>query len=520
MPPSVSALPVVLRDRLAELSPAWRQGLIRLLIAWTGIFAVFWSDWAAMADQWWNSSTYNHILLVPVIIAWLVHYRLPELAKLEPSGWWPGLVFAAGATLLWALGVFAGLATARQLGVVLLLVAAVLLLLGPRLGRALAFPLGFMLFLVPFGDELVPALQMVTAEMTIGLVHLSGIPAVIDGVFIDTPAGLFEVAEACSGVKFLVAMIAFGVLVANVCFVSVWRRAAFLLACVIVPILANGVRAWGTVFAAQYVGAEAATGLDHIIYGWIFFGIVLALILGGAWRWFDRPVDDPIIDAARIAASPMLTRLAALRMGGTIALAGLALVAAAGQGWTRAADALSARLPSQIFLPDIAGWRRIDYSPDIWWEPRAAGAEHRLLGRYVDGEGREVDVFLAVYASQQDGREAGGFGEGAVPADGTWAWLSPGPAGKAASGQRILAQGRVARLAETSYRTGDLVTGSNAVLKLATMRDRMLLRARPTMLLILSAEEKKGVSAADSIARFRKAAGPLGLWMDRIAGLR
>lgn len=519
MPPSATAVPLSWRDRLAGISPAWRQSLLRLAIAWGGIFVLFLGDWAAMADQWWNSSTYNHILLVPAIIAWLVHYRAPELAKIEPANWWPGLVFAASATLLWALGAFAGLATARQLGVVLLLVAAILTLLGPRVGTGLVFPLGYMIFLVPFGDELVPALQMVTAEMTIGLVRLSGVPAVIDGVFIDTPAGLFEVAEACSGVKFLVAMIAFGVLVANVCFVSRWRRAAFLVACVIVPILANGVRAWGTVFAAQYVGAEAATGLDHIIYGWIFFGIVLALILGGAWRWFDRPVDDPIVDAARINASPLLARLVVLRIGAGAALLGLAAIALAAQGWTRAADALSAELPRQIFLPEVPGWRRVDYAPGVWWEPRAGGADHRLLGRYADAEGREVDVFLAVYASQQDGREAGGFGEGAMPAGGDWAWLSPGPAAAGASGDRLLAQGRIPRLAATSYRTGDLVTGSNAVLKLATMRDRMLLRARPTMLLILSAEERKGTNAADSIHRFRKAAGPLDLWMDRAAGL-
>jgi len=82
-----------------------------------------------------------------------------------------------------------------------------------------------MLFLVPFGDELVPTLQMITADLTIALVHLSGIPAVIDGVFIDTPIGLFEVAEACSGVKFLVAMVALGSLAAHVCFASWWRRA-------------------------------------------------------------------------------------------------------------------------------------------------------------------------------------------------------------------------------------------------------------------------------------------------------
>ena len=78
----------------------------------------------------------------------------------------------------------------------------------------LLFPLSYMLFLVPFGDELIPALQTITARLTVALTHLSGIKADIDGVFINTPVGLFEVAEACSGVKFLIAMAALAVRVA------------------------------------------------------------------------------------------------------------------------------------------------------------------------------------------------------------------------------------------------------------------------------------------------------------------
>src|SRR5690606_3093355 len=110
-----------------------------------------------------------------------------------------------------------------QLAAVAMLQAAALALLGPQVAAALLFPLAYMAFLVPFGDELVPALQMVTAKMAVALTHWSGVPAQIDGVFIDTPAGLFKVAEACSGVKFLIAMVALGMLVANVCFKS-WRR--------------------------------------------------------------------------------------------------------------------------------------------------------------------------------------------------------------------------------------------------------------------------------------------------------
>lgn len=520
MPPSIAALSSEWSARLTALSPEWRRALIRLVLAWAGLFALFASDWAAMAGQWWNSSTYNHVLLVPVILVWLVNQRAAQLVRIRPAAWWPGLLLAAGAGLLWVLGAFAGVETARQLGVVALHGAAILALLGPRVAAGLVFPLGYTLLLVPFGDELVPALQMITAEITIALVHLSGIEAVIDGVFIDTPAGLFEVAEACSGVKFLVAMVAFGVLVANVCFISWRRRAVFLLACVVVPVLANGVRAWGTIFAAQFVGVEAAAGFDHIVYGWVFFAVVFALVLAGGWRFFDRPVDDPMIDADAINASPLLGRLEALRLGGWPTLALLAGIVLLDQAWVRKADALAADLPAQVFLPDVAGWQRTDYAPGVWWEPRASGAEHRLLGRYADGAGHEVDVFVAVYASQGEGREASGFGEGALPQNSAWAWLAPGPADGGAKSDRLLAEGRVQRLALTWYRTGALTTGSDVGLRLATMQDRVLLRARPTTVLILSAEERKEHPAHDAIAAFRHAAGPLDQWMDRMAGVR
>jgi exosortase A len=505
---------------LASLPAPWRQPLALLAAAWVGNFLLLLPDWVAMADQWWNISTYNHILLVPAIVAWLVHERLPQLARLIPQAWWPGLVLALGAGFVWVLGEFAGLSAARQAGAVVLLAASVLALLGPRVGAVLAFPLAYMAFLVPFGDELVPSLQMITAGITIALVHLSGISAVIDGVFIHTPAGLFEVAEACSGVKFLIAMAAFGVLAAAVCFTSWRRRALFLAVCLVVPVLANGVRAWATVFAAQYVGADKASGFDHLVYGWIFFAVVIALVLALSWRFFDRPLDQPLVDIDRIENSALIGRLEALRIGSATALLGLIAILLAGQAWTRVADVLSAPLPRAIALPQVPGWHRVAYAPRVGWEPLAQGADHRLLGRYADAQGREVDVFVAVYGSQGEGREAGGFGQGALPPGGTWAWQSPGPALDGAKSDRLLAEGRIARLAYSWYRIGDITTGSNARLKLAAMADRLLLRPRPTTLLILSAEDHDGRPAQPAMDAFLRAIGPTERWMDRTAGVR
>ncbi|HVR89540.1 MAG TPA: exosortase A [Novosphingobium sp.] len=501
------------------LSPEWRAALVRLGGAWIFLLLLFNADWLAMADQWWNSSTYNHILLIPAIIGWLVWLRVPQLLQLTPRPWLPGVAALAGVALVWVLGAFSGLSLAQQAGAAALLPASALLVLGPRVCAGLAFPLGYMAFLVPFGDELVPPLQMFTAKLTIALTHLSAIPASIDGVFIDTPAGLFEVAEACSGVKFLIAMIAFGVLVANVCFRSWRRRAVFLAFAVIVPILANGVRAWGTIYVAQFKGAAYAGGFDHIVYGWLFFALVIALVIAGAWRFFDRSPDDPMLDPVALNGSLLFNRLERFAIAPVAALAAVALIGFTAQGWAAAADRLSAPIPAQLFLPDVPGWQRIDYAPAVWWEPRAAGADHRLLGSYRNSAGGRVEVFFALYSAQGEGREAGGFGEGALRPGGAWSWLSPGVRVAGAHTDRLMTKGRVTRLAETYYRTGSLLTGSNARLKLANMRDRLLLREHPTMLLILSAEQQPGQRTDATLDAFRKSAGPLDRWMDRIAGV-
>ena len=504
----------------AAIPAHWRPALGWLALGWVALIGLFAADWAAMLDQWWNSSTYNHILLIPPILGWLVWLRWPELLRLAPQAWWPALVLVGAALLVWVAGAFAGFNLLRQAGAVALLPALALLLLGPRVGAGLAFPLGYSLFLVPFGDELVPPLQMITAEITIALVQLSGIPARIEGVFIDTPVGLFIVAEACSGVKFLIAMVALGVLVCNVCFRSWKRRAGFMALCIAAPILANGVRAWGTIYAAQYVGVEKAAGIDHIIYGWVFFAVVIAAVLGLSWKHFDRAIDDPMIDANAIAAHPLLTRLAARPAAPLLVLAGALVLAVAGQGWARAAEALAAPLPARIDLPLVPGWTRVDYAPRVWWEPRAAGADHRLLGRYRDGRGRTVDVFYALYASQTDGKEAGAYGEGALRPDSGWVWHSAGGSVAGAKTDWLRAGTDVNRLAHTYYRTGDLLAGSNVRLKLANIADRLLLRPRPTMLLIVSAEQTSDQDAAAALASFHQSTGDPGEWMDRIAQLR
>lgn len=326
----------------AAVPAVWRAPLVQLAFAWLGALLLAAGEWAEMARQWWNASTYNHILMIPLILSWLVHMRWRELAKLSPQGWWPGWIWAGAAFGALAIGATADINLVRQAGAVMMLQAAVAAVLGPRIAWGMLFPLAYMAFLVPFGDEIVPLLQDVTAHIAVALTHLSGVPAHLDGVFIDTPVGLFEVAEACSGVKFLVAMIALGTLAAHLGFADWRRRVVFMAAAVVVPILANGVRAWGTIYIAQSQGVAFAAGFDHIVYGWIFFALVMAVLLGAAWRCFDRGAADPIIDAGQIAHAPWLSSLAALSMPGWAAVAGILLCAAAGFTVTNITGAVGA----------------------------------------------------------------------------------------------------------------------------------------------------------------------------------
>jgi exosortase A len=286
MPPDLALeLP---RDGASGLQPAWRKPLARLALAWAALFALAFTEWREMAHQWWDIDTYAHILLIPAILGWLVWTRRGELAGLAPAAWWPGLVWLFAGLIAWLAGREAEINLLAQVGAVAALQGAVLALLGLRASLLLAFPLGYAFFLVPFGDEIVPQLQAITARIAIALTHLSGVSATIEGINIDTPAGRFIVAEACSGVKFLVAMVALTTLAAGTGMKRWPRRVVLVAGGALASVIANGVRAWGTIFIAQYVGAEAAGSFDHIVYGWVFFAIVIATVLAVAWPWFDR----------------------------------------------------------------------------------------------------------------------------------------------------------------------------------------------------------------------------------------
>jgi exosortase A len=440
-------LPIRKAEALEAEGQGWRTHLVALGAAAAAILLLFYRDAAGMVSVWLESETFNHCALILPIIGWLVWQRLPELRRLQPSAWAPGLLLTGAGAAAWLLGEAGGVAVARHGGLVLMLQGAVIASLGKQVARALAFPIFYALFLVPAGDELVPPMQTLTAKMCMVLLGLVDLPAHIEGVFITTPTGYFEVAEACSGVQFLIAMVAYGALVANVCFRSWRRRILFMAAAIAIPVLANGVRAWGTIYIAHLTSNDFAAGFDHIFYGWIFFALVIALLMVAGWPFFDRRPGDKWFDAQALqpmrpkSSSPLFVAAAAA------ALAALPLL------WTSAIASAAQPAPADIALPEVPGWHRISGDGGRPWEPTYAGADVIRMGRYRNAAGREADLAIAVFARQEEGRELVGFGQGAAGPGSGWAWAANGPAPEHGRLERIQSFGTIREVA-TFYRVG------------------------------------------------------------------
>ena len=493
-------------------SIAWRQSGFALMGMAAILLLLFGHDSADLARIWWTSTTFGHCLFIGPVIFWLVWQRRSALARIAPVGWAPGLAIIALGGFGWLLGEAASVALARHLGLVMMLQGAVVTMLGPIVARGLLFPLGYAFFLVPFGQSLEAPLQQITVAMCIKLLHLSGVPAAVDGVLITIPNGYFEVAEACSGAKFEIAMIAYGALVANVAYVRWSRRLAFMAVAIVVPIIANGIRAYGTIYAAHLTSVEAATGFDHIIYGWVFFGLVMAAVIAIGWRWFDRDPDAPwfvpprMSVASRYRLEPMLAAALALA------------TASAFPAWATLGDRASAALPRKIALPEIAGWHRVAANGPGQWSPHYPGADHFLAGRYADASGATVDLAIAVFGQQRDGKELVGFGIGALREDDRWVRINDlADIGNGAA-MRVTAPGPIERVIVTWYRIGGVVTHNTARVKIETLRARLLGDPQRGVAVHVSAIAQPGRDPVAAIEHFLTALGPIGELADRSAG--
>ncbi|HRF43126.1 MAG TPA: exosortase A [Candidatus Competibacteraceae bacterium] len=386
------------------VSSTWRAALPALTIAILAIIGLYWPTLAGMAIQWWHYETYAHGMLVVPIVFYMVWTRREKLATLQAHSAAPGLILLLLGSLVWLIADAAQVAVVQHFAVAGIIQVTIYTLLGWNITWAILFPLAYLLFAVPVGEALIPPLQQVTAWFTVEGLRLTGLPVLWEGLHIIIPSGNFEVAAACSGLRYLIASVALGFLYAYLTYRSIWRRLAFIVLSAVMPIIANGIRAYGIVMIAHLSEMKYATGVDHLIYGWFFFGLVVLLMLwiGSFWRESEEvmsqgfAVSDPSSKDSTIEPA-----VSGATVHYTIWTLAVILAAAAGPLWAVWVDRDdSTSAPIVLSAPPaIAPWRGPEVDNDTW-EPHFSGADTVVRSRY-QWNGKTVHLYIAYYRRQR-----------------------------------------------------------------------------------------------------------------------
>lgn len=314
---------VTMTSKTSQTRRGLGPALLALAVAVIGIGLIFAPELRAAVEVWMLSTAYGHCFFIIPIALYLAWERR-HVAAATPVVPLPlAALLALPLGVVWLAAERMGIMEGQQFLVMGFFELAVVCVLGWRMARAMAVPLLYLGFLVPAGAFLTPALQNITAGVITTGLDIIGIPYYADALMIEIPEGRFFVAEACAGLRFLIASIAFGVLYACMIYRSPGRRAMFILASIVVPVFANGLRALGIVVLGHILGSAQAAVVDHILYGWLFFSLVLLILilLGLPFREDGGPF--PIRATSRALTAPAPRRLW-LAAGSVLALSALA----------------------------------------------------------------------------------------------------------------------------------------------------------------------------------------------------
>ena len=380
----------------AAVAPGWRSALVFIGIAALVFGTVFQGEIGGAVQVWIQSTAYNHCFLIVPLVGFLLWERRWVIASVSPSPTlWPlvAMPFLSG---LWLIAAILDIQEARQFLLVAMFEVVVLVALGPRVFRLLLAPLLFLFFLVPSGAFLVPTLQKITAQISIAGLELLHIPVFSDGFMIEIPEGTFEIAEACAGLRFLIASIVFGCFFAVVIYQSAVRRALFIALSLVVPIAANGMRALGIIVLAHLEGSAAAVEADHVLYGWFFFTLVI-IILIAIGMTFAQKIDRRIPIRSTGWSKPAAWRFA-------IAIPAALLLAVAGPAYAARLNALYPPSPLAVaHAPLIAApWQALS-DPAVGWRPAVNDADREFLDGFAEPGSGAVIRYVALYRLRASG---------------------------------------------------------------------------------------------------------------------
>jgi exosortase A len=354
-----------------------------------------------MAEQWFTS-TYSHAGFILPISLYLVWRMRGDLASLlpRPSFWILPLVLALA--FVWLLGQLTSTYVIQHFVLVAIIVSLIWGAIGTPAAQVLGIPLLFLFFAVPMGDSLIPWLQDFSAWVAIKLLDLTRVPALLEGRIITIPSGKWEVAEACSGIRFLLASLTMGFVYAAIVYRSWGRRIVFLAASALIPILANGLRVYGILLTDYLGGTRIARSADHILAGWLFISIITALLFAVGMRWREQL---PKVPPKCFSTEEEPTGQALPLVKATASISRLVVFAAMALGLAGAAP-LTAKLLNQesdtitpnLHAPLVSLPCSLTSRDLFDWRPALLAPDAELVQTYTC-QGHVVKLCLAYYGS-------------------------------------------------------------------------------------------------------------------------
>jgi exosortase len=265
-----------------------------LLIVVAATVALYATNFEKLFSDWSVDENYSHGFFVPIAFFWMLWRQRHELESTKVSPRWWGILIVLMALLQLAAGTMGAENFVAHSSLLTLLCGITLFLFGIEMLRLVAFPIAWLLFMIPLPSiifySITFPLQLLASKLAVGILDLLRVPNVCEGNVIYLANFTAGVVEACSGIRSLVSMLAFAVLIGYLLNMSV--RSRWILAITAVPIALgmNAARIAGTGLAGNYLGARWAEGFFHTFSGWVLFIGCLGLMLGVVrlLRGFDQ----------------------------------------------------------------------------------------------------------------------------------------------------------------------------------------------------------------------------------------
>jgi exosortase A len=493
---------------VARLRIALQALLLTLLV----VLLAYRDTAAGMVSIWIHSNTFAHAFLVLPIVLWLIWRRRHDLARIEPRPCPWMLLPMAAIAFAWLLGDLVSVNSVTEFAFTALVVLSVPAVLGIAFARVILFPLAFTFFAVPIGEFLLPQLMSWTADFTVVALRTTGIPVFREGNQLVIPSGRWSVVEACSGVRYLIASFMVGTLYGYLHYRSAKRRWVFATLAIVVPVIANWLRAYFIVLLGHLSNNTVAVGVDHLIYGWLFFGLVMGLLYAVGTLWSEGPAASAVRDSR-----PGLPRLAWNPRSDAIwsaALATIAIAVAPHLVLTSIGNVSIGATPRLAALEDAAGgWRSDEVAAD--WKPVFRNPSAEATHFYVL-DGRRVGVYVAYYRQQNYQRKLVSSDNSLVRSeDPDWLQVSKPSRfalendGKIATFQEALLRRTATREAPEQrlrvwqvYWVAGTLTSSDYWAKLLAAKDRLLGRDDDSAVIVFYASEDQAGGGEAALRSF------------------